>query len=429
MDYNLNQGQKEAADAFFDFLLSDATEFIISGPAGVGKTYLMNYIIDNTMPRYVDMCKMINIDPRYFGVTMTATTNKAAEVLGKATNRPTQTIHSFLGLIIKNDYSTGKSTLEKNHNWKLHRNLIIFIDECSMIDSDLLNHIHDATEDCKIVYVGDHCQLAPVQELLSPVYARKAPFYALTQPMRNAGQPALGSVCGQLRATVEDGIFWPIHVVPGVIDHYGDADMQTALKSQFKDQTHEARILAYTNKRVNEYNDYIRTERTLPNEFQIGEFLINNNSFKWGKLSLPVESEIEIIKNTSVKTINLDDSAILEVTFIDFEDTFQRRYERVPVPINKDHYNSLIKYYAKKKNWETYFHLKNDFADLRPRDAATVHKSQGSTYETVFIDLGDISSCYDASQAARLLYVAFSRARNRVVLYGNLSNRFGGLIK
>ncbi|TJX12618.1 MAG: hypothetical protein E5W21_36750, partial [Mesorhizobium sp.] len=52
--YNLNDGQKAAADAFLEFLFSDDKEFIISGPAGVGKTYLMNYIIDNTMPRYLE---------------------------------------------------------------------------------------------------------------------------------------------------------------------------------------------------------------------------------------------------------------------------------------------------------------------------------------------------------------------------------------
>lgn len=429
MDYNLNPGQRAAADAFFDFLLSDANEFIISGPAGVGKTYLMNYIIDNTMPHYVDMCKMIGLDPKYTGVTMTATTNKAAEVLGTATKRPTQTIHSFLGLIIKNDYETGKTHLRKNHNWTIHKNLIIFIDECSMIDSDLLSQIHQATEDCKIVFVGDHNQLAPVQEDISPVYRQDAPFTVLTQPMRNASQPALQAICAQLRASVETGIFFPIHVVPGAIEHCDDAGMKVSLNEHFTQQTHEARILAYTNKRVNEYNDYIRSIRNLPPQYQAGEFLINNNSFKWGKFSLPVESEIEVVKNSSIEPKVIENNVSLDVSYISFDDSFQRRYDRVPVPVNKEHYNDLIKYYGRKKNWEVYFHLKNDYVDLRPRDAATVHKSQGSTYETVFIDLGDISTCRDAAQAARLLYVAFSRARSRVILYGNLSQKYGGLVR
>ena len=80
----LNQGQKAAADAFFDFLLTDDKEFIISGPAGVGKTFLMSYIIDHTMTHYHKVCELMGIKPKYTEVQMTATTNKAADVLGQS---------------------------------------------------------------------------------------------------------------------------------------------------------------------------------------------------------------------------------------------------------------------------------------------------------------------------------------------------------
>jgi len=39
-----NADQKAAADAFLDFMLSDAKYAAITGPAGTGKTYLMNYL-------------------------------------------------------------------------------------------------------------------------------------------------------------------------------------------------------------------------------------------------------------------------------------------------------------------------------------------------------------------------------------------------
>ena len=133
-NYTLNQGQKEAAEAFFEFLFDpNANGFIVSGPAGVGKTYWMGYIIDIIMPRYLETCKLIGIDPDYEGVTMTATTNKAAEVLEHATGRTTQTIHSFLNLTIYEDYENGNTKLNKNpRTWVVHSNKIIFIDECSI---------------------------------------------------------------------------------------------------------------------------------------------------------------------------------------------------------------------------------------------------------------------------------------------------------
>ena len=74
------------------------------------------------------------------------------------------------------------------------------------------------------------------------------------------------------------------------------------------------------------------------------------------------------------------------------------------------------------------YKLKQQYPDLRPRDAATVHKAQGSTYETVFLDLDDLSTCRDSQMAARLLYVAFTRAKKRVVLYGHLASKYGGVV-
>ena len=100
----------------------------------------------------------------------------------------------------------------------------------------------------------------------------------------------------------------------------------------------------------------------------------------------------------------------------------------VPVPVDRDHYNNLIKYFSKTKNWDRYFYMKNTFPDLRQPDASTVHKSQGSSYDTVFIDMSNISTCHNSTQVARMLYVAFSRARSRIILYGQLSPKYGQII-
>ena len=78
----LNQEQQAAADGFFQFLFEDSKELIISGPGGVGKTFLMGYMIDTIMPRYAETCALMGIEAQYTEVVMTATTNKAAEVLG-----------------------------------------------------------------------------------------------------------------------------------------------------------------------------------------------------------------------------------------------------------------------------------------------------------------------------------------------------------
>lgn len=430
-NYTLNQGQKEAAEAFFEFLFDpNANGFIVSGPAGVGKTYWMGYIIDIIMPRYLETCKLIGIDPDYEGVTMTATTNKAAEVLEHATGRTTQTIHSFLNLTIYEDYENGNTKLNKNpRTWVVHSNKIIFIDECSMIDSQLFNIINEGTHKCKIVFVGDHNQLAPVTEKLSPVYKQNYPMFELTEQMRT-NVPALQAVNQQLRDTVATGIFNPISEVPGIIEYLDDAAMQRMLDIVFSNQTKGSRVLAYTNKRVVEFNDYIRQKRHLPDSFQAGEILVNNTAIKLGRgKSLSVESEVEIIKNRGPGAIEIEKNTFLDVEYLDFTSHIDEMFAQVPVPTNRGHFNDLVRYYKRNKNWERYFYLKQNFPDLRPRDAATVHKSQGSTYDNVFIDLGNISTCHQADQAARMLYVAFSRARHKVYVYGDLADKYGGFVK
>lgn len=425
---NLNQGQQAATEAFMQFLFEDGKEFIISGAAGVGKTFLMKHFIDHVIPSYRDTCKVIGIEPEYDSVMMTATTNKAAEVLSLTTGNPTSTLHSFLNLKVQEDYTTGRTTLSKTSAWTVHERKIIFIDECSMIDSNLYNYLLEGTHKCKLVFVGDHNQLAPVMEKISPIYNNNSPFFELTEPMRNTGQPALMALCAQLRETVQTGEFKPIQIVPGVIDHLNDEQMAYHIEQVFKEQTFDNRILAYTNNRVMDFNNHIRNLRNLPDAYTDHELLVNNQSIRIGRFQLSVEEEVELLDVQPPKSEEITP----EVMFDYMEATIKTRLGQliydVKIPYNITHYHDLIKYFARTKNWNRYFHMKQNFPDLRQRDAATTHKAQGSTYESVFIDLSDISTCRQPDQAARLLYVACSRPRSRIFFYGKLADKYGGLI-
>jgi len=86
-----------------------------------------------------------------------------------------------------------------------------------------------------------------------------------------------------------------------------------------------------------------------------------------------------------------------------------------------------MEFFRKQKNWERYYYMQEKIPELRARHACTVHKSQGSSYDTIFIDAADLSTCRQPDMVARLLYVAVSRARKRVVFYGDLANKYGGL--
>lgn len=430
----LNEGQTLASQGFFEFLLSDEKELNISGPGGVGKTFTMGYMIDEILPQYFDTCKLMGVSPEYHSVHMTATTNKAAEVLGQQTGRPASTVHSFFGLKVYDDYATGESKVTKSNNWTVHQGIILFIDEASMIDKALYDFIQEGTLKCKIVYVGDKNQLAPVKETLSPVYKRQGiRMFELLEPMRTT-IPELQALNAQCRKTVEDleaGVenpFLPIREVPGIIDFIDEDQFLAEIDANFLDPEHKNVILAYTNKRVVEYNGHIRGLRGLPEEFQVGDVLISNSAMRLGKFQISVEDELHVDwTDSQTEFIQIGPDAQLEVRSAILVNSYGDNI-KAKLPVDRNHYANLVKYYGKCKAWTTYYNLKNNYPDLRARDARTVYKIQGSSVDTVYIDATNLSTCHNPAQAARLIYVAVSRARHRVVIYGQLAEKYGGLI-
>jgi hypothetical protein len=422
---SLNQGQEEAANAVFQFLFSSDKEFSVSGPAGTGKTTLMKHIVDHTLKEYQDSCALLGKRYIDYELVLCATTNKAAEVLSQSTGLETQTIHSFMNLKVFDDYKTGQSKVSRTAKWTVHTHKLIFIDEASMIDSKLSEHILQGTDNtCKIVYLGDHCQMNPVMEDISPVYRKPKHSAILTEPMRNAGQPALIALCDALRHTVETQEFFQISPVPGVIDYLPPAQAEHFINSTFYEEESGARVLVYSNSRAKEYLEYIRDLRGYPDLFSVGERLISNSGLQIGKHFIRVEEEFvvqEIVKKPYDKSVDTD--VTLEVYDVSVKSTRSNTSFTMIVPVDMDHYKALMKFYAKQKNWTVFYHLKNNHPDLRQKDAATVYKAQGSSYDTVFLDLQNIGKCTDSDQLARMLYVGASRAKSRLVLFGELPQR------
>ncbi len=429
----LTTDQEKAAQAFFTFLMKGDSIFVLSGGAGVGKTYMMEHIHQNTMKTYEAACKLAGIHQAYDEVVFTATTNRAAGVLEEVIGKRVSTIHSYLNLKVTENHTTGETTLEKNGLWKQHSKKIVFIDESSMVDTTLYKIILETLPGCKIVFVGDHAQMAPIHEEVSPVYKDVAPenFIFLGVPIRNAESPALMALCKQLRETVETGIFAPIQEVPGVIEYVDDSQMQDALAHYFTKPTDKARVLCYTNSRVQSFNQHIRELRKLPEEFVVDEEIIFARAFAT-KTGTVISADREGCI-TSVGPLEAD---------LDYENIFSDRKPityhvceinmgiagniTVRIATDPDRLQQAIKHFAGKENWPAYFQLKNTYADIRIKDACTVYKAQGGTYETIFMDIGNIGISFDAKRTARMLFVGASRASTRIFLYGSLPGRYTG---
>lgn len=71
---------------------------------------------------------------------------------------------------------------------------------------------------------------------------------------------------------------------------------------------------------------------------------------------------------------------------------------------------------ARRRAWATWFGLKHFFDHVKHSFAMTAHKSQGSTFNTTYVDLRELLSANSGPEQQRLLYTALTRASANVKL-------------
>lgn len=424
MSITLNACQQAASNKFFEFLFDpdpSKKEFVIQGSAGTGKTTLMRHILDLLDAKMTMVSSLTN---RYFDVQeihYTATTRKAAQVLGQVVNKPHEatTIHSLLGLKVTNDYKTGEQSLMPTGKPNHLANHLIIIDEASFVTEELLQCIRRLTKGAKILYVGDPYQLLPTSDSRSVVFDEPIPGAHLLTVMRNGG--LIEHLAHTYKTSVMTGEF-PHCTVDNVdVCHYDGQSFKQAVDKAYTAPNFDAnrvRVLAWTNQRVHAYNKYIRSELMGKSEqFTVGEYVQTNKPIMEGNKTVAQTDEIleitKVHKPTRIFGIEGRDISMGKITGF--------------LPDDQNDVRDKLAELKAYKKWSTYFLIKEGFLDLRPPYACTVHKSQGSTYDQVFIDLSDIGRCFEPTDVARMLYVGISRASKQVILYGNLPYRYGSI--
>ena len=431
----LNADQANAMKSINAFLIGGQREFLITGGPGVGKTFTTSEIVRTVRKTLQNYAAAMGKKYVPMELVLTSTTNKAAAVLEEQTGHPTSTVHSYLGVIPSKDYQTGATKLKRTNMYRVRSNTILLIDEASMIDNSLHRLLKEAMDDtCKIIYVGDKNQLPPVMEKLSramDLASNSASHYEITTPVRNAGAPALMDLCNRLRQDILNETDknqltnWP--QVPGEIEYMDGQEFQTFVNAtygpgglvQATDAEMKCRILCYTNRSVIGYNKHIRTLRGLPEQPTPGEFLICNSHYSISRsVALNVEEEVRIEKLNAEKEIEVDAYNKIVAIPIEIASASKGRHV-VNMAKNPADVEHLLKLYKASKQWPAFFKLKEMFIDLRNREASTVYKAQGSTYESVVMVMNDIFSSRDLNQLRRMLYVGASRAKSKVYLYDN----------
>lgn len=408
------QGQLQGWELFAKFFLAPLENvMVLKGYSGTGKSTLVQMLIQR-LPKLIEMRKLV--DPSYVApkVYLTATTNQAALSLAQASGQETQTIHSLLQLqVVNDDYRfKGKTKLVSRQKEKI-RDALIFIDEASYIDQVLLRWIFENTENCKLVFIGDPAQLTPVGSLYMPAFEMTNNMIELTELVRFDGGP-ISQMVNNFRDTVLTGNWHKMDLVPGVIDHVDRDQFRAMALDAFSRPDHwgVTKVLGFYNDTVIGYNNEISQRLNGSTDLFVGQRVVSNGPATKAKGRVFNNEEVLIEHIEPAKRYGVDGKHI----------TLKNKEGYVWfMPNSRAEATARHRQAASDDDFEVMQEIVDEWVDLRPDFAKTVNKSQGSTYDTVFVDIGDIyRGARTANQLARYLYVGNSRCRSRIVMTGDL---------
>lgn len=443
----LGQEQIEALDGIKDFIEnSKDTGIILFGSAGTGKSYVLSYLLKWIKGKY-----------RY---CLVAPTHKAALVMERYTKQEALTLHKLLALspqidifaLDMNDLMFMSSSAEV----AIPKKGIVICDEASMINDDLYDTLIAKCQErkSKVLFLGDIKQLIPVKgSTVSKVFKLKNKF-ELTKIYRQSENNPIMPILNELREH-------PISSFKTIVGKEGnlfvDKDVKTfclnardALSSAIRNQDILAtKILAYTNKRVEAYNKLMHKSLFDAEQYDLHDFLTCYDSIEYDGYQFYNSMDYIISSNPIKEDIYIDEFGYLPGFVFDLYDDLYKKSSEIKILSNEvdNTTRELLarcienlritaikgnKSKIRGKLWGRYFKCINSFTT--PFDlyfdnrvikkktfdygyAITSHKSQGSSYNEVFVDMQDINSCRDNLVRRQLQYVAMSRTRSNVYLY------------
>lgn len=417
------KGQSEALEKLSDFLKDpNAFEFGLYGYAGTGKTT----VIQRAFKGYKD------------AYAMSAPTHKAVGVLQAMARKSgshvdVETIHKMLAL--KSSWKDDKKIFipdpKRTPPIKWYKALVI--DECSMIGPDMDALIRPWIEGrlLKVIWMGDPLQLPPVTDDKDPVESRSfhAPIsHTLDEVVRNGG--VIAEAIADIRDNIESmqpRLARPCADDQGKIELFGSRMwFRRLLEDLSENPDADIQALAFTNRTVDWINDNVRAAffgADAP-PYVAGERLVAVETFGDAGSIVMYTGERSTVIEAKLSVEHMRNGDQLPCWELEIELEGGAR-ELLPV-LDQSQYatysralsNAKAQAMKNKDLWSYYYDIKERFALVRPGYATTIHKSQGSTYDRVYLAQSDVikSASFNHILRNRLLYVGYSRTRSALIL-------------
>lgn len=334
---------------------------ILLGRGGTGKTHTICGAIDLFKRRYPDE-----------EVRLCAPTARAAGVLKEHSGHESSTIHIMLEL---SPYETEKTDEET----KLLDAKLIVVDEMSMVDTDLMFHLLQAVKSgAKLILSGDPDQLESVgcgAVLEDLINSDVVPKVRLKKIMRQSEGSAVIQNCGKVLVGRHDFVVNDMFKIRTCAT---ESEAMAYLKSCYSGDSHFTQILSTTKKGP---IGTVALNKEFEDSSQQGVWL-HGDHFKVG-------DKVVFTKNNYDKEYCNGD--------IGFIETIQ-----MPIRVKKQgEQNKVIEI------------DKDDAIDMEHADAITIHKSQGSEYDKIYILLPEAPT---SLLTRNMVNTAISRAKKDVTL-------------
>ena len=431
--------KKNLSSRISNILLSD--RFLsLTGAAGTGKSYMTSAIV-NEINCFLKVSQ--------HGIQITAPTHKAVKVLKQMLSFSydigieCSTIHSFLNLKQSYNYEIGAERFVVDRTKeKINRASLLLVDESSMVSSEIFGFILEILKKNyvnTVLFIGDSFQLLPIDQKSNEVFRLRNQF-KLKEIVRQAKDSEIIKLATKIRTKIATKDYGDIREIFDEIQDCEDIEFFESKRLFLEDfckneNWHEEdKILAsFTNNEIDNFNNILRRKFWKERGNDNPKYLIPKDIIKFKKPSFDMFSGYPRVLFQNGEEITISESNLI------FDEELELYYWdclavgrsllssfRVIDPNSIEKFNYILNEYAcfartsnypyNSEWWYKYFKLRDTFSDIQYVFASTIHKLQGSTYETTYIDLSSLIDNRNISKDLlfRLVYVAITRAKKSV---------------